>query len=122
MDYLWTPWRYAYVSNAEKISGCIFCELVKLADDKAYIVHRGKHCFIILNAFPYTNGHVMIVPYGHVDEIQKLPGEAAHEMIERHMARRQVSPMLVGRKLDAAAASERFQYLYTEREGNISIA
>ncbi len=82
MDYLWTPWRYAYVSNAEKISGCIFCELVKLPDDKAYIVHRAKHCFIVLNAFPYTNGHVMIVPYGHVDEIQKLPNEAAHEMIE----------------------------------------
>ena len=82
MDYLWTPWRYAYVSNAEKVSGCIFCELVNQADDKAYIVHRAKHCFVILNAFPYTNGHVMIVPYGHVDKIQKLPADAAHEMIE----------------------------------------
>jgi ATP adenylyltransferase len=82
MDYLWTPWRYAYVSNAEKISGCIFCELVKQADDKAYIVHRGRHCFIVLNAFPYTNGHVMVVPYGHVDELQKLPADAAREMIE----------------------------------------
>jgi ATP adenylyltransferase len=83
MDYLWTPWRYAYVSTAEKISGCIFCELLKLGDDaRVFIVYRGKTCFVILNSFPYTSGHVMIVPYQHLDELQKLPVEAAHEMIE----------------------------------------
>jgi ATP adenylyltransferase len=83
MDYLWTPWRYAYVSTAEKISGCIFCELPKLGDDaRVFIVYRGKTCFVILNSFPYTSGHVMIVPYQHLDELQKLPPEAAHEMIE----------------------------------------
>ena len=83
MDYLWTPWRYAYVSTAEKISGCIFCELPKLGDDaRVFIVYRGKTCFVILNSFPYTSGHVMIVPFQHLDELQKLPLEAAHEMIE----------------------------------------
>lgn len=83
MDYLWTPWRYAYVSTAEKTSECIFCELPKLNDDaRAFIVHRGKTCFVILNSFPYTSGHVMIVPFQHLDELQKLPVEAAHEMIE----------------------------------------
>jgi ATP adenylyltransferase len=83
MDYLWTPWRYAYVSTAEKTSGCIFCELPKLGDDaRVFIVHRGKTCFVILNSFPYTSGHVMIVPFQHLDELQKLPVEAAHEMIE----------------------------------------
>jgi ATP adenylyltransferase len=83
MDYLWTPWRYAYVSTAEKISGCIFCELPKLGDDaRIFIVYRGKTCFVILNSFPYTSGHVMIVPFQHLDELQKLPLEAAHEMIE----------------------------------------
>ena len=82
MDYLWTPWRYAYVSTAEKTAGCVFCELVKLGDDeKAHIVFRGEHCFIILNAFPYTPGHVMIVPYAHLDELRKLPAEAAREMM-----------------------------------------
>ena len=82
MDYLWTPWRYAYVSTAEKASGCVFCELVKLGDDeKAHIVYRGKHCFVVLNAFPYTPGHVMIVPYQHLDELRKLPQEAANEMM-----------------------------------------
>jgi ATP adenylyltransferase len=82
MDYLWTPWRYAYVTAGPKISGCIFCELLNLGDDpKAHIVFRGEHCFIILNTFPYTPGHVMIVPYLHVDELQKLPPAAANEMM-----------------------------------------
>ena len=44
---------------------------------KALIVYRGQHCFVILNAYPYTPGHVMIVPYAHLDELQKLPPEAA---------------------------------------------
>ena len=82
MDYLWTPWRYAYVSNAEKTTGCIFCELPLLGDDaKAHIVHRARHCYIILNTYPYTNGHVMIVPFAHEDELRKLKAEAAEEMI-----------------------------------------
>jgi ATP adenylyltransferase len=83
MDYLWTPWRYAYVTAAAKISGCIFCDLPKLGDDKqARIVSRGEHCYIVLNTFPYTPGHVMIVPFAHLDELQKLPSAAAHEMID----------------------------------------
>ena len=82
MDYLWTPWRYAYVSGTEKATGCVFCEAPKEKDDaKAGIVYRGQHCFVILNAFPYTPGHVMIVPYTHLDELQKLPGNAANEMM-----------------------------------------
>jgi ATP adenylyltransferase len=82
MDYLWTPWRYAYVSTAEKASGCVFCNAVKAGDDaKNLIVHRAKHCFVILNAYPYTPGHVMIVPYAHLDELQKLPPEAGTEMM-----------------------------------------
>jgi ATP adenylyltransferase len=82
MDYLWTPWRYAYVSATQKTAGCVFCDAPKETDDaKTLIVRRGEHCYVILNAFPYTPGHVMIVPYAHVDELQKLPAEAAHEMI-----------------------------------------
>jgi len=82
MDYLWTPWRYAYVSTTEKATGCVFCEAQKAKDDaKARIVYRGQKCFVILNAFPYTPGHVMIVPYAHLDELQKLPVDAAQEMM-----------------------------------------
>ena len=83
VDYLWTPWRYAYITGAEKIGGCVFCDLVHQTDDKrALIVHRGEHCFVVLNRFPYTSGHVMVVPYSHLDELQKLPAEAAHEMMD----------------------------------------
>jgi ATP adenylyltransferase len=85
MDYLWTPWRYAYIATAGKHDGrpdgCIFCELPKLPDADAMIVHLGEHCFVILNSFPYTSGHVMVVPFAHVDELQKLPEAAAQEMM-----------------------------------------
>lgn len=81
MDYLWTPWRYAYVT-APNPKGCIFCDLPTAGDDvAARIVHRAEHCYIVLNTFPYTPGHVMIVPFVHLDELQKLPDEAAHEMM-----------------------------------------
>jgi ATP adenylyltransferase len=83
MDYLWTPWRYAYVSTADKISDCIFCDLLAAGDDaKSRIVHRARHCFIVLNTYPYNPGHVMVVPYAHLDQLQKLPPEAAHEMMD----------------------------------------
>jgi ATP adenylyltransferase len=82
MDYLWTPWRYAYVSGSEKTAGCVFCEMAKGNDDeRTLIVYRGAQCFVVLNRYPYTPGHVMIVPYSHIDELQKLPRDAANEMI-----------------------------------------
>ena len=81
MDYLWTPWRYAYVTGADKATSCIFCDASKQTDEKALIVYRGTHCYVILNTYPYTNGHVMIVPYAHLDELGKLPNEAAQEMM-----------------------------------------
>jgi ATP adenylyltransferase len=82
MDYLWTPWRYAYVTGARKPGECIFCEAPKLPDAQAGIVYRGSLCYVILNAFPYTSGHVMIVPYQHLDELQKLQRDTAHEMMD----------------------------------------
>jgi ATP adenylyltransferase len=85
MDYLWTPWRYAYIITAaknENPSACIFCELPKLPDREAGIVYRGQHCYIILNSFPYTSGHVMVVPFVHLGELQALPQPVAHEMMD----------------------------------------
>jgi ATP adenylyltransferase len=82
MDYLWTPWRYAYITGADKPKGCIFCELPKQDDATARIVHRGQHCFVVLNTYPYTPGHVMIVPFAHLDELQKLPPSTAYEMMD----------------------------------------
>ena len=82
MDYLFTPWRYAYITQADKTTECLFCASIQAKDDaKALIVHRAQHCFVMLNAFPYTAGHVMVVPYSHVDELQKLSAPAAQEMM-----------------------------------------
>lgn len=83
MDFLFTPWRYAYISTADKAPGCLFCGILAAGDDEKYmVVHRGQHCFVILNAFPYTNGHVMVVPYQHTDQLMSLSAPAAQEMME----------------------------------------
>ena len=109
MDHLWTPWRFAYVTAADKRArsgippelaawpgdlGCVFCNLIASIDyaiahgmdaDKAEaaggLILRGTHNFICLNAFPYTSGHVMVMPYAHLDRLALLPPEAAHELI-----------------------------------------
>lgn len=82
MDYLWTPWRYQYVTKAEPDSGCVFCAAAGNSDDREnYIVHRARHNFIILNRFPYTNGHVMVVPFEHVSTLQDMKEEPLQEMM-----------------------------------------
>ncbi len=81
MDYLWTPWRYTYITSAADAKGCVFCDAQKKDDATAAIVFRGVSCFIILNTFPYTSGHVMIVPYEHVDTLAGLPAATAKEMM-----------------------------------------
>jgi len=82
MDYLWTPWRYQYVISADKVEGCPFCHKLTMGNDReALIVHRGEHNFVILNLFPYTSGHMMVVPYEHLDQLQRLSPAAANEMM-----------------------------------------
>jgi len=82
MDYLFTPWRYTYITGATAPGDCLFCGLLQAKDDeKTLIVHRAKYCFVVLNAFPYTSGHVMVVPYEHLDELSKLSQPAAQEMM-----------------------------------------
>ena len=83
MDYLWSPWRYQYVSKASHDPGCIFC--VKGAEDRDeanHIVHRGAHNFIILNLYPYSTGHLMVAPYEHVATLEAAPEAALDEMIQ----------------------------------------
>jgi ATP adenylyltransferase len=82
MDYLWTPWRYRYIANASKDKGCIFCEALAANDDaQTQIVFRGAKSFVILNRFPYTTGHVMIVPYAHVADLAAAEPETLAEMM-----------------------------------------
>jgi ATP adenylyltransferase len=110
MDHLWTPWRYAYVTSADGAPragvpaslaawpgdlDCVFCNLIASIDhaiaggmtqETAWaaggLVLRGEHCFICLNAYPYTSGHVMVVPFAHLNRLAALPVEAAHEMMD----------------------------------------
>jgi ATP adenylyltransferase len=85
MDYLWTPWRYQYMAEVSqgKQPECIFCDAVQRnRDEETLIVHRGKKSFIILNRFPYTSGHVMIVPYAHVAELHNCESAVLQEMME----------------------------------------
>jgi len=87
MDYLFTPWRYAYITTADRAPSCIFCDRApspdasRESDERNLVLYRGQHCFVIVNAFPYTSGHVMVVPYQHLDRLDLLPPEAATEMM-----------------------------------------
>ncbi|MCD6302310.1 MAG: HIT domain-containing protein [Anaerolineae bacterium] len=83
MKRLWSPWRMAYVS-AEKQSGCVFCHLQQegTSDQDALILYRGKHAMIVMNKYPYINGHVMVVPYLHTDTPTALDDDALLEMIK----------------------------------------
>ena len=83
MDYLFTPWRYVYITGTNAPGDCLFGSLLQTKnDEQALIVHRAKYCFVMLNAFPYTSGHAMIVPYDHVAELIKLSQPAAQEMMD----------------------------------------
>jgi ATP adenylyltransferase len=77
---LWAPWRLEYLKG-EKSSDCIFCSKPALPDDEAFIVHRGTSCYVILNAFPYTNGHVMVAPFEHVGDLRRLQADASAELM-----------------------------------------
>ncbi|MBI3669356.1 MAG: HIT domain-containing protein [Acidobacteria bacterium] len=83
MDYLWTPWRYRYITDATKDDRCIFCDALAAANDVAsLIVCRGTKNFVILNRFPYTTGHVMIVPLAHVAELAQCDAATLSEMMQ----------------------------------------
>jgi len=85
VDYLWTPWRYQYMAQVTsgKQPDCIFCDAAARKDDEnTLVVHRSKSVFIILNRFPYTSGHAMIVPYAHVADLNLCPPDALPEMMQ----------------------------------------
>jgi len=85
MDYLWTPWRYQYmaqVTSGKKVE-CIFCDAAARGDDEQTgVVYRGRDCFIILNRYPYTSGHVMVVPYAHVAELASCGPAVLAELMQ----------------------------------------
>lgn len=80
MDRLWAPWRMNYIKEGKKEQGCVFCLAASAETDRErYVVYRGSHAFIIMNLYPYNNGHVMVTPVRHVGSVEDLSDE---EMLE----------------------------------------
>lgn len=81
MKQLWAPWRIDYILGP-KPDECVFCLPAATDDDpKRLVLHRGKNCFVIMNKFPYSNGHIMVCPYRHVMNLEDLnPAESAEMM------------------------------------------
>ena len=84
MRRLFSPWRKTYIERDKtKEQGCVFCEALKQSDGEGnLIIHRGEHSFVILNRFPYTSGHVMVLPFLHVARLHELDAATRAEMIE----------------------------------------
>ncbi len=78
---MFTPWRREYVESSKK-SGCVFCHALEAEDSESLIVIRGEKAFVILNRYPYTNGHLMVVPYQHASSLEELDAETRCEMME----------------------------------------
>ena len=92
MDHLWSPWRLEYVVGAKPKTGCVFCAAARLPSDPGspipdpapdpLVLHRGSHCYVILNLYPYNNGHLMVVPYTHTDTLTGLGADELHEVAD----------------------------------------
>ena len=83
MKHLWSPWRMTYIDNANKEEGCVFCKAQAKEDSpENLIIQRGKLAFVILNLYPYTSGHVMVVPFAHKPNLEELDSATRAEMME----------------------------------------
>jgi ATP adenylyltransferase len=81
MERLWSPWRMEYIMS-KKGERCIFCEKIAGTDDQTnYILHRGETCYVMLNLYPYNNGHLMVSPYRHVPSPEQLEEDELTEMM-----------------------------------------
>lgn len=89
MKKLWAPWRLSYIlgtkdkNHSKKSSGCVFCKVQKSQSSaEVFILHRTKHAFMILNKYPYTNGHLMVIPNRHICEFKQLTSLEHKEMAD----------------------------------------
>jgi len=78
MERLWSPWRLAYVTGSKPDAGCVFCSASDASP--SLILHSGTTCFVVLNLYPYNNGHLMVVPYRHAPSLATLTSEELNEV------------------------------------------
>jgi ATP adenylyltransferase len=82
MNTLWTPWRMPYLRGEDKRpEDCIFCHKLQYSDDAEHILFRGESCYVTLNRFPYSNGHLMVIPYTHAPSLEDLHESTLTEMM-----------------------------------------
>jgi ATP adenylyltransferase len=82
MDHLYTPWRMAYLRGEKKpVEGCIFCALAADFDNTTQVIARSAHVFVTLNLYPYNNGHLMVVPFEHLQTQEALAPEALTDLM-----------------------------------------
>ena len=83
MEHLWSPWRMEYIEKHEKENGCVFCVAQTKSDGaENLIAYRGKLSYVILNRYPYTSGHLMVVPFTHQPNLEELNTETRSEIME----------------------------------------
>jgi ATP adenylyltransferase len=83
MKHIWSPWRMKYIENNEKEEGCVFCNALTKEDSKENLIaFRGERAFVILNLYPYTSGHLMVVPFKHIATFEELDPATRAEMME----------------------------------------
>src|SRR5512134_3390794 len=83
MNHIWSPWRMEYIENSTKVDGCIFCKAQEEADSaENLIAFRGERAYVILNRYPYTSGHLMVVPLDHKPNLEELDPLTRAEMME----------------------------------------
>ena len=82
MEHLWSPWRLAYITGASQATGCVFCDALTNPDAEPLVLFRGVTCFVILNLFPYNNGHLMVIPHRHIGSLAAATPEELAELID----------------------------------------
>jgi ATP adenylyltransferase len=80
VDRLWSPWRLEYVTGGGRKADCIFCTVVRPPESDSLVVFEGSVCYVILNLYPYNNGHLMVVPYRHVATLTELTSDEMNEV------------------------------------------
>jgi ATP adenylyltransferase len=139
MDYLWTPWRYSYVTEPKgdprDRGQCAFCRILESGrgDSDSLIVFRGERNFVMLNRYPYTSGHMMVIPYAHLASLGEAPLETAEEMMRltrrlERLLRRLYRPdglnvgMNIGRAAGAGVAGHIHMHALPRWAGDSSFA
>lgn len=84
MDRIWAPWRVKYITKILKTDhSCVFCKILKEKKDvKNYVIVRTKYCFSVMNIYPYNNGHLLILPKRHVDDLSKLKKDEREDLFD----------------------------------------